>query len=45
MMEILSKGNIGTTDVSKCIEDIKIYNDLHSFKSNINESMKFLDKN
>ena len=43
MMEILSKGTIGTTDLSKSIEDIKMYNDLHSFKTNINQSMKFID--
>ena len=45
MMDILAKGTIGTNEASKCIDEIRMYNDIHDFKQNINQSMKFLDTN
>jgi len=43
MLDLLSKGTIGTQDIQASMKDVRAYNDLVMFKMNLNHSMKFLD--
>jgi hypothetical protein len=43
MLDLLSKGTIGTQDIQASMKDVRAYNDLLMFKTNLNHSMKFLD--
>ena len=43
MLDVLSKGTIGTQDIQASMKDVRAYNDLLTFKTNLNHTMKFLD--
>lgn len=44
MLNLLAQGSIGTDTVDKSIDSIRMFNDLHLFKKNLNDTMAVLDK-
>jgi len=44
MLNILAQGKIGVDTVDKSIDSIRMFNDLHTFKKNLNDTMAVLDK-
>ena len=43
MLNLLAQG-MGTETVENSIKSVRIFNDLHSFKKNLNDTMSVLDK-
>jgi hypothetical protein len=44
MLNLLAQGKIGKDTVDKSIESIRMFNDLHTFKKNLNDTMAVVDK-
>ena len=44
MLNLLAQGKIGVDTVDKSIDSIRMFNDLHTFKKNLNDTMAVLDK-